>query len=121
MTVEELLEIGSKLPGTVSDIKWDHHVCLNVGEKMYLITSPDLVPINASFKVSDEEFETLITREGFRSAPYLGRYKWVEIDDISRLSHSEWVEILNNSHHLIASKLPVGKQKEIGIKPFHKI
>lgn len=115
MTVEELIQIGSQFPGTTSDIKWDHHVCLNVGDKMYLITSPDAFPINASVKVSDDAFEEMISKPGVGIAPYLGRYKWVEIDDISRFPQTEWEEILFNSHRLIASKLSAKKKKELRI------
>lgn len=116
MTVEELIIIGSQFPGTTSNIKWDHHICLNVGDKMYLITSPDGFPVNASVKISDDIFEEMISKPGVRIAPYLGRYKWVEIDDISRFSQAEWEEILFNSHRLIASKLSTKKKKELGIK-----
>lgn len=115
MTVEELIEIGNQLPGTTSDLKWDHHICLNVGDKMYLITSPDEVPINASFKVSDEKFDEFTSLPGCEIAPYLGRYKWVRIDDISRFTSSQWKEILKDSHHLIAEKLPSKKKKELGL------
>lgn len=113
MTVEELIKIGSQFPGTTSDIKWDQHVCLNVGDKMYLITSPDAFPINATVKVSGEKFEEMISTPGVKIAPYLGRYKWVEIDDISRFSQLEWTEILLNSYRLIGSKLSSKKKKEI--------
>lgn len=115
MTLEEILEIGNSLPGTTSDIKWDHHVCLNVGDKMYLITTPDAVPINASVKIPDEKFEEFLTNQGVRIAPYLGRYKWVEIDDISRFSNLEWQEILKDAHNLIGSKLSAKKRKELGL------
>lgn len=116
MTIEELIQIGSQLPGTSSDIKWDHHICLNVGDKMYLITSPDAVPINASVKVGDESFDEMLGNAGVKIAPYLGRYKWVEIDDISRFSYKEWENILSESHRLIAEKLSAKKKKELGIK-----
>ena len=114
--LETILAIGGNLPGTTTDIKWDHHICLNVGDKMYLITSPDQNPINASVKVLDEKFDAFLEKKGVRIAPYLGRYKWIEIDDISRFSVCEWEEIVKEAHELIAAKLSLKKRKELGIE-----
>ena len=41
MTVEELREIALKLTGVTEDIKWQDHLCFSVGNKMFLVTSPD--------------------------------------------------------------------------------
>lgn len=114
--LETILAFGEKLPGTSTDVKWDHHICLNVGDKMFLITTPDANPINASVKVSKEKFDDFLEKEGVRIAPYLGRYKWIEIDDIHRFSVCEWEAILSEAHHLVAAKLSVKKRKEIGIE-----
>ncbi len=116
MNLEEIQSICEQLAGTTTDIKWENHLCFNVGEKMYLVTSPDSVPISASFKVSDEDFETLCERPGFIPAPYLARYKWVHLDDISRLNKTEWSRYIVQSHQLIGSKLPAGLKKKIGLK-----
>lgn len=116
MSLEEIVALGMQLAGTTTDIKWDHHVCLNVGEKMYLITTPDAIPINASVKIPDEKFEEFLALPGVRIAPYLGRYKWVEIDDISRFNTKEWEGILADAHQLIGSKLPAKKRKELGLE-----
>ncbi len=115
MHLEDLQLICEQLPGTTTDIKWDYHLCFNVGEKMYLITSPDEVPVSASFKVTDEDFERLCALPGIIPAPYMARNKWVKIDDISRLSKKEWETLLMQSHVLIASKLTVKLKKELGI------
>lgn len=114
--LETILAFGEKLPGTSTDVKWDHHICLNVGDKMYLITTPDANPINASVKVSEEKFDDFLEKEGVRSAPYLGRYKWIEIDDINRFSVCEWESILIEAYQLIAAKLSAKKRKELGFE-----
>lgn len=115
MTIENLQAICKKLPAVTEDIKWDVHLCFNVGEKMFLITSPDEVPPTASFKASDEDFEALTARPGFQPAPYLARHKWVKVDDINRISAKEWERLLKSSHALIAGKLPAAVKKKIGI------
>lgn len=115
MTIEELQSICEGLNGTTTDIKWDDHLCFNVGGKMYLVTTPDHVPQSASFKVDDEEFDAVSSREGCMPAPYMARYKWVHVDDISRFSLKEWKHFLTRSHHLVAAKLPAKTRKELGL------
>jgi hypothetical protein len=65
MNIEELQSICRKLKGRTEDIKWENHLCFNISGKMFLITSPDSVPVSASFKVADEEFEELSSRKAF--------------------------------------------------------
>jgi predicted DNA-binding protein (MmcQ/YjbR family) len=106
MNISDIQDICLPLPGTTQDIKWEDHLCFNVGEKIYLITSPDQVPHTASFKASDKDFVELTEREGFTPARYLARYKWVQVDDINRLSGAEWEEYILKSYQLVFSKLP---------------
>ena len=96
------------------DIKWDNHLCFNVGGKMFLITAPDEVPCSASIKVPEENFEEITGKKGFMPAPYLARYKWVWMDDIRRLSRKQWEEYIDHAYHLVASKLPSKVRKQIG-------
>jgi predicted DNA-binding protein (MmcQ/YjbR family) len=115
MTIEAIQTICKKFPAVTEDIKWENHLCFNVGDKMFLITSPDLVPATASFKVSEEEFDEVSSREGFKPAPYLARYKWVHVDDISRLSKKEWEYYTQQAYTLVAEKLPAKVKKKIGL------
>lgn len=113
MHIEDLQTICQQLPGTTEDIKWEDHLCFNVGSKMYLITSPDKVPHSASFKATPEAFEALCEREGFTPAPYMARYKWVQIDDISRMGKAEWTQLIQQSYDLVFGKLPAKVKREI--------
>lgn len=113
MSIEEIEKICKSFRGVTEDIKWENHLCFNIGGKMFLITSPDNVPPTATFKVPDEEFETITEIEGFAPAPYMARYKWVFIDDINRLSRDEWRGYLKKSYDLVYAKLPVKIKKEI--------
>jgi predicted DNA-binding protein (MmcQ/YjbR family) len=116
MTAEELMQICSKLKGTTTDIKWEDHLCFNVGEKIYLITSPDQVPPTASFKVTEEDFDTLCEREGINQARYFAKRQWVSLDNISLLNKEEWEKYVALSHLLVASKLTRKKRVELGIE-----
>lgn len=113
MTIAELREICLTFPSVTEDIKWGEHLCFNIGGKMFIITAPDQVPVSASFKTSDEEFEILSNRKGFMPAPYLARNKWVYVDDINRLSKKEWGTYMRQAYDIIAAKLPLRVQKEI--------
>ena len=44
MNIPELQQLCKALPGMTEDIKWENHLCFNVGGKMFLVTSPDNVP-----------------------------------------------------------------------------
>ncbi|ALW87053.1 hypothetical protein AUC43_19440 [Hymenobacter sedentarius] len=87
MTIEDLQAICQRLPGTTEDIKWDTHLCFNVGGKMYLVTSPDEVPTTASI-APPEAFETLESSPGFSRNKHLVRYGWVNMDNIHLLTHA---------------------------------
>jgi len=116
MTIEELQDICRSFKGMTEDIKWDTHLCFNVGGKVFLITAPDETPITASFKVSEEEFDSLSVKPGFMPAPYLAKYKWVKLDDIGRLGRKEWKRYLEEAYAIVAQKLTKKQKKEIGIE-----
>lgn len=116
MTIENLRKIALALPGVTEDIKWENHLCFNVGGKMFLVTSPDAVPVSASFKTTDDAFEILPTRDGIIPAPYMARNKWVLVDDLKRLSDGEWKEFATASYGLVFSKLTKKLQNEINAK-----
>lgn len=110
MTLEAIQKICSSFPGVTEDIKWEEHLCFNVGGKMFLVTSSDDSPITASFKTTEEKFNELSEREGFKPAPYLAKHKWIWLDDISRMKNKEWKELLEISYNLVKTKLPRKKK-----------
>jgi predicted DNA-binding protein (MmcQ/YjbR family) len=115
MTIEDIQSICKKLKGVTEDIKWENHLCFNVGGKMFLVTAPDEVPPSASIKVSDEAFDELPATEGIIPAPYMARHKWVKLDDISIWSKKEWQSYIHEAHSLVAQKLPAKTQKQLGL------
>lgn len=113
MSIEELQHICKQFKGVTQDIKWESHLCFNVGQKMFLVTLPDGFPHTASFKTTNEYFEELCNREGIIPAPYLARHQWVRLDDINRLSRIEWEKYIRISYELVYDKLPSKLKKEI--------
>ncbi len=115
MNIEDIQAICKKLKGVTEDIKWENHLCFNIGGKMFLITAPDAFPVSASIKVSDDDFIDLPSRKGFSPAPYLARHKWIFIEDIGLWSSKQWAHYIANAYEIVASKLPAKVRKEIGI------
>jgi predicted DNA-binding protein (MmcQ/YjbR family) len=113
MNLEALQALCMSFPKATQDIKWEHDLCLNIGGKMFLVTGPENVPVSASFKATDEDFELLIAREGFIPAPYLARHKWVHVDDLQRLSKQEWEHFAQQAYTLVKAKLPKKILREI--------
>ena len=107
MQIDEIREYCLALPGVTEDIKWEDHLCFNIGEKMFLVTNPDQIPVSVTLKTTDERFEILITQEGVLPAPYMARNKWVQIDSLSRFNSEEWKLLIDTSYALIFAKLPV--------------
>jgi predicted DNA-binding protein (MmcQ/YjbR family) len=115
MTIEEIQKICDSLKGVTQDIKWENHLCFNIGGKMFLVTAPDSVPPSASLKVSDEDFESLPLREGIIPAPYMARHKWIKLDSINSFSKKEWQQYIKQAYEIVASKLPAKTRQSLGI------
>lgn len=116
MDLEKLRTYCLSLPGTTEDIKWGDHLCFCVGMKLFIITSPDSFPVNASFKTDPETFAELISMSGFKAAPYLARNHWIHIEDISRMSFEHWKQHLKKAHALVAKGLTKKMRADLGIE-----
>lgn len=114
MELERLQMICKALPAVTEDIKWDNDLCFSVGRKMFCISSLDY-PLRISFKVKDEVFAELCTRNGFMPAPYLARANWVSVTDCSVLNLQEWNDYITQSYLLVKTKLTRKVCAELGI------
>ncbi|GAB4498788.1 MAG: hypothetical protein OHK0019_34740 [Saprospiraceae bacterium] len=74
MNIESLRAFCLSLPGVAEEVEWESDLCFLVGGKMFCVTSAD-ADQGASFKVRDEEFEEMTSREGIIPTPYLARAK----------------------------------------------
>jgi predicted DNA-binding protein (MmcQ/YjbR family) len=115
MTIDQLRALCMQRKGVTEDIKWEEHLCFSVAAKMFLIISIDDIPVNATFKVPEEDFDEMLSQEMFSKAPHLGRYHWVLVNDINKLSRKEWEHYIHQSYDLVAAKLPAKKRQELGI------
>jgi len=116
MDLEQLQKLATSFEAVTQDIKWEEHLCFNVGGKMFLITAPDELPVRACFKVSEEDFEILCERgDGFGQAAHFAKRKWIEVKDINLLSAKEWKYYLQLSYESVVAKLTKKLRTELGI------
>ena len=114
MNIDTLRDLCRKLPAVTEDIKWGHDLCFSVAGKMFCVCALD-GPLSVSFKVRDDEFEELADSPGIRPAPYVARYKWVLVEEVSRLNRKEWEHYIKQSYDLVRAKLPKKLAKQHGL------
>ena len=73
MDIESLRKICKALPHVTEDIKWGNDLCFLIAEKMFCVAGLQ-TPTTVSFKVRDDEFDEMSSRDGFTPAPYVA---WV--------------------------------------------
>ena len=116
MNIEDIQNICKALPSVTEDIKWGDDLVFSVGGKMFCVAALNQSPTTASFKVTDEEFDEMCAREGFKPAPYVAKYKWVWIDDISKMNKPEWKKYIKQSYELVKAKLSNKIKKQLDIE-----
>jgi predicted DNA-binding protein (MmcQ/YjbR family) len=114
MEIEWLRKFCLLLPAVTEDVKWGNDLVFSVGGKMFCVASLE-PPFKCSFKVKDEEFEELSTRNGFMPAPYMARAKWVLVTDASMLHKKEWEDRIRQSYEIVKMKLTKKVRSELGI------
>jgi predicted DNA-binding protein (MmcQ/YjbR family) len=115
MDIESLRAFCLNLPAVTEDVKWGNDLCFSIGGKMFCVSSLE-PPLRVSFKVLDEEFDELSTRDGFMPAPYMARAKWVSVTNPSVLKTKEWQSLVKQSYELVKAKLTIKLRKELGIE-----
>jgi predicted DNA-binding protein (MmcQ/YjbR family) len=106
MILEEIRRYCLSLQLVTEGLKWGDNLCFSVAGKLFLIISLDEIPVAASFKVENEDFESFIAMEGFIQAPYFAKNQWVKILDIENMNFDEWKKNIDTSYNLIKQKLP---------------
>ena len=115
MNIENLQAICQSFPGVTESIKWGHDLVYSVAGKMFFVAGLEVAPVSASFKVTEDEFEEMCSRPGFKPAPYVAKYKWVWMDDISRMNKKEWEHYIQQSYDLVRAKLSPKLKRAAGL------
>ncbi len=109
-----LFDLCRSLPGVTEDVKWGNDLVFSVGGKMFAVFElPEGRPL--SFKVSPGAFEVLTGQPGIRPAPYMAKHGWVSLETCEVLPSEMIEDLLQESHALVAAKLPRKLRRELGI------
>ena len=114
MNIDTLREYCMALPAVTEDIKWGHDLCFSVAGKMFCVAALE-GPLTVSFKVKDDEFDEMSSSPGIIPAPYVARYKWVLVEEVSALSRKEWEHYVKQSYELVRAKLPKKVARQHGL------
>jgi len=112
MNSESLRNFCLSLAGVTEDIKWGSDLCFSVGSKMFCVTGADSMS-GLSIKCTPDDFDQLIEREGIEPAAYVGRYKWVRIENLKAVTAEELKSLIEKSYWQVFDKLPAKIKKSI--------
>jgi predicted DNA-binding protein (MmcQ/YjbR family) len=92
------------------DMPWADDLCFKVRGKIFAgaALSDGRFP-RVTLKCSPETFHELLEIEGIAPAPYVGRYKWVQLSRSDVLPARELESLIRQSYELVAGK--AGKKK----------
>jgi predicted DNA-binding protein (MmcQ/YjbR family) len=108
--VEWIRKLCLSLPDTTENIQWDEDLCFKVRGKLFTIvdlSQGNLAPV--CLKCTPEEFDELLEIEGISQAPYVGRYKWILLENSNLLPASELDALIRQSYDLVVAKAPKKK------------
>ena len=108
--LDSIREYCLSLPAVTENVQWEDVLLFRVGGKIFVMVSLDPAAIDRiAFKCAPETFAELLEREGARPAAYVGRFKWIGLQDFNVLPAAELRELIRASYKLVAAKLPKKK------------
>lgn len=112
--VNRLREFCLSFPDATEDMPWPEDLCFKVRGKIFVALglSDGRFP-RLSLKASPEKFHELLETEGISPAPYVGRYKWVQIQSSNLLPAAELESLIRQSYEMVASKAPAPKTRKV--------
>lgn len=104
MDLDFLRELCLSLPHSTESLQWGEELCFKVGGKLFAIVSLASVPQHLTLKCDPEKFAEMTEREGIVPAPYVGRYKWIMLENLDALPASELTGLIRESYAMVARK-----------------
>jgi predicted DNA-binding protein (MmcQ/YjbR family) len=108
--VEWIRKLCLSLPDATENIQWDEDLCFKVRGKLFTIvdlSQGNLAPV--CLKCTPEKFDELLEIEGISQAPYVGRYKWILLENSNVLLSSELEALIRQSYDLVVARAPEKK------------
>ena len=103
--VDAIRKFCLSFPNVTEDMPWGDDLCFKVHGKIFagLVLSDGKFP-RVTLKASPERFHALLETEGITPAPYVGRYKWIQLERSNLLAAAELEFLIRQSYELVASK-----------------
>ena len=111
MTVDLVRKFCLSFPLASENLQWEEDLCFKVNGKIFAVLALGSVPQKLTFKCNPETFAELTEREGIVPAPYVGRYKWVQLERLDVLTGAEIEALIGKSYEMVSAK-----PKSAGIK-----
>jgi predicted DNA-binding protein (MmcQ/YjbR family) len=113
VTQLELHAAAMALPGATLSVQWGDDHIYKVAGKMF--AGCDGGYRTLSVKATEIAFEALTATGRAIPAPYLGRAKWVQFEDLAVLDPAEVGDWLKTSHALVVAKLTRAQKRDLGL------
>ncbi len=117
MTRDEFDLYCKALPAATHVVQWGNSSVWKVGGKIFALCSRwgkgDGERI--SFKCSDLSFRILCEQPNISPAPYLGRFKWAQLQSDSAMNDTDIEAYIAEAHTIVAAKLTRALKKELGL------
>jgi predicted DNA-binding protein (MmcQ/YjbR family) len=114
--VDWIRELCLSFPDATEKLQWGENLCFKVRGKIFAIvdlSEGSLAPI--TLKCAPEQFHDLLEIGGIAPAPYVGRYKWILLENSNVLPASELEALIRQSYGLVVARAP--KKKSASGKP----
>ncbi len=111
MNVDSLRKLCLSLSGATENLQWEEELCFKVRGKIFAMVGLGSVPQRLTFKCKPETFAELTEREGIVPAPYVGRYKWVQLERLDVLPDIEVKSLVRESYDMVAAKTKSSARK----------
>jgi len=109
---EWLRKLCLSFPDSTEKLQWGESLCFKVRGKIFAIvdlSQGKLAPI--TLKSAPEQFHKLLEIEGISPAPYVGRYKWILLENSNVVSSNELDALIRRSYGLVVAKAPKRKTR----------
>jgi predicted DNA-binding protein (MmcQ/YjbR family) len=106
--IDAIRKFCMEFPQATEKLQWGDELCFKINGKIFAILGLD--NRHFCFKCTPESFAELIEREDIRPAPYVGRYKWVLLEQLEAVSWNELRDLIQQSYEMVAAKAPAKKK-----------
>jgi predicted DNA-binding protein (MmcQ/YjbR family) len=111
--VDWIRKLCLSFPDVTEDMPWGDDLCFKIRGKIFagMVLSDGRFP-RITLKSSPENFHDLLETEGITPAPYVGRYKWIQLVSSNLLPANDLESLIRQSYELVAAKAPKAKKRK---------